>query len=104
MKKIDSFNKISKYLFLLILLHTNAQAGKVEDVQHAVYETCKINVSADDALRLVKDLYRTCKQDEPVKISASCAVSCLKQNKQSKPDSSNGNNDGESTDRDKKKK
>jgi hypothetical protein len=66
-------------LIAVIALTGPAHAGKVESVQEAIKKSCSKDVPADEALRLVKNLYLSCAPDTKVDVDG-CQVDCLKKN------------------------
>lgn len=72
--------KVGIMLSLVIgLASTSAFAGKIEQVQEAMKKACSKDVSQDDALKKVKDLFLTCVPGSKVDVDG-CAVQCLKEN------------------------
>lgn len=71
-----------KHLFKLALplivlaAWSTAHAGKVEDVQAEVKKSCGKDISSEDALRYVKDLYLNCKGGT-VDLEGGCKAKCL---------------------------
>lgn len=63
----------------LMLMGSQAFAGKVEDVQSQMKKDCSKDVSSADALRLVKDLFLGCTPGTKVAVEG-CQVNCLKEN------------------------
>jgi hypothetical protein len=56
-----------------------AYAGKIEDVQSQIKADCQKDLSAKEALPLVKILFLSCKAGTRTTIDG-CAVNCLKEN------------------------
>lgn len=73
-KKSLLITMISSSLFLA----GNAWAGKPEDIQAEVKKTCGKDISSEEALRLVKQLYLSCVEGTKVEVNSGCSVNCMK--------------------------
>lgn len=63
---------------LSLFVMSPAHAGKTEDTQAEVKKACNKDISADEALHLVKQLYLSCTEGTKVEVEAGCSVNCLK--------------------------
>lgn len=72
--------KIFTALIAVAFFSSPAFAGKVESVQEAVKKSCGKDIPADEALRLVKNLFLSCTPGTKVDLEGLCPADCLKEN------------------------
>ncbi|HEX7674775.1 MAG TPA: hypothetical protein VF412_11425 [Bdellovibrio sp.] len=65
-------------IFNTFLAIQPAHAGKTEDIQAEVKKVCGKDISSNDALRLVKQLYLACTEGTKVEVEAGCSLNCMK--------------------------
>lgn len=73
-------NLLAKFsaLVLALALSPAVHAGAVEDIQTAVKDQCKKEITSADALKLVKAVMKSCADGELVDATDGCKVKCMK--------------------------
>ncbi len=76
-KKEISMGKRISLCLVLVAFALPSMAGKVEEAQKVVKDTCAKDIDKDTAVRLVKELFLSCSPGSKVDVQG-CSVPCQK--------------------------